>query len=157
MKIHIKDVNWRRLLAWPLWAVFLWNTRCSKKEPGAKQDHRLGFGFLPELLPNSNTVKRKQARKRRSPGNTCTAFLLTLGHTATGRTRTEHIPGGSPVLRLLLVHPLLAFLEEADRSLWLLHEAVDVDFKVLVLAQLSQLLVVVILTQYKPQVLIRVR
>lgn len=62
-----------------------------------------------------------------------------------------------PVLRLLLVHPLLALLEEADRSLGLLHEAIDVDLEVLVLAELGQFLGVLVLAEDQAQVLVGVR
>lgn len=59
-----------------------------------------------------------------------------------------------PVLGLLLVHPLLPLLEQSDGSFGFLHEAVDVDFKVLVLTQLGQPLVLLVFAQNKPQMLV---
>lgn len=62
-----------------------------------------------------------------------------------------------PVLRLLLVHPLFSLLKEADGSLGFLHKAVDVDFKVLVLTELRESLVLLIFAQYKAQMLVGIR
>lgn len=62
-----------------------------------------------------------------------------------------------PVLWLLLIHPLLPLFEQADGSFGFLHQAVDVDFKVLILTELGQPLVLLIFAQYKPQMLVGIR
>lgn len=62
-----------------------------------------------------------------------------------------------PVLGLLLVHPLLPLLEQSDGSFGFLHKAVDVDFKVLVLTQLGQPLVLLVFAQNKAQMLVGIR
>lgn len=59
-----------------------------------------------------------------------------------------------PVLRLLLIHPLLSLFKKADGSLGFLHKAIDVDFKVLILAKLRESLVLLIFAQYKAQMLV---
>lgn len=61
-----------------------------------------------------------------------------------------------PVLRLLLVHPLLPLFEQPDGSFGFLHQAVDVDFEVLVLAELGQPLVLLVFAQDETQVLVGV-
>lgn len=62
-----------------------------------------------------------------------------------------------PVLRLLLIHPLLPLFEQSDGSFGFLHQAVDVDFKVVVLTELGQPLALLILAQYETQMLVGIR
>lgn len=62
-----------------------------------------------------------------------------------------------PVLWLLLIHPLLPLFEQSDGSFGFLHQAVDVDFKVVILTELGQPLVLLIFAQYKTQMLVGIR
>lgn len=62
-----------------------------------------------------------------------------------------------PVLGLLLVHPLLALFKETDCPFRFLHQAIDVDFKVFILAELCEFLVLLVFAEDHPQVLVRVR
>lgn len=59
-----------------------------------------------------------------------------------------------PVLWLLLVHPLLSLFKKADGSLGLLHKAINVDFKVLILTKLCKSLILLIFAQNKAQMLV---
>lgn len=61
-----------------------------------------------------------------------------------------------PVLGLLLVHPFLALFKETDCPFRFLHQAVDVDFKVVILTELCEFLVLLVFAQDHPQVLVRV-
>lgn len=62
-----------------------------------------------------------------------------------------------PVLRLLLIHPLLPLFEQSDGSFGFLHQAVDVDLKVVILTELGQPLVLLIFAQNKTQMLVGIR